>query len=160
MKLKKMVAASFAGVLALVVTAAPVLADCVNASRADKANVLIAAHSPAFLTLDELLLYVFEAPAGSLPDVGRLALDLCPQGAQYLVDQIHAAAALPGSGIDLTWVFSIEALQSGGLQNASNPRAKQNTSNGKGVDLLRENAELWNLIEANIGDANLISCGP
>ena len=156
MKLKKIVAASFAGVLALVVTAGPAFADCVNVSRADKANVVIAAHSPAFLTLDELLLYVFEAPAGSLPDVGRLALDLCPHGAQYLLDKIHAAAAQPGTGIDLTWVFSNNALQSGGLFNASNPRATQNTSNGKGIDVLRENGEIWAVIQANIGSATLL----
>ena len=146
-------------VVVLGVTAGPAFADCVNVSRPDKANVQIAAHSPSFLTLDELLLYVFEAPAGSLPDVGRLALDLCPQGAQYLLDKIHTAAAQPGSGIDLTWVFSNEALQSGGLGNASNPHAKQNTSNGKGIDLLRENVEIWAVIEANIGTAR-VKCGP
>ena len=152
MKLKWFWRVSLA-VVALVVTAGPAFADCVNVSRPDTANVQIAAHSPSFLTLDEALLVIFEAPAGSLPDVGRLALDLCPQGAQYLVDQIHAAAAHPGSGIDLTWVFSIQALQSGGLQNASNPRAQQNISNGKGIDLLRENAEIFAVIGANIATA-------
>ena len=159
MKLKKMVMASVAGAVALVVTAGPAFADCTNASRPDKANVQIAAHSPAlspvscgfapctpFLTLDEGLLVLFEAPAGSFP--GPLVLALCPLGAQYLLAQIHVAATKPGSSIDLTWIIGGEALQSGGLENASNPRAQQNFSNGKGIDLLGANAEIWAVVAA------------
>ncbi len=137
------------------VTAGPAFADCINVSRSNKANVQIAANSPdlsncgftpcgPFLTFDEALLLLFEAPAGSFDAPWGLAL--CPEGAQYLLDQIHAAAAVSGSGIDLTWVFSAEALQSGGLENASNPSAQQNLSNGKGIDLLGENAEVLAVI--------------
>ena len=170
MKLK-MVVASVAGVVALGMTAGPALADCVNASRPDKANVQILAHSPTLspdacpygaitpctphLTLDNLLLLEFGLPASV---VGPLGLGLCPQGAQYLVDQIHAAAALPGSGIDLTWVVGGEALQSGGQLNASNPRVQQNLSNGKGIDLLGANLGLATLIGANSAYAAKTYC--
>jgi len=160
MKLKKMAAASFAGVLALVVTAGPAFADCINASRPDKANVQISTHSPSFLSLDEALLFGFQVKPDSLEfEIGRLALGLCPLRAEYLKNQILAAADADSSlGIDLTWVFSIRATQGGGVYNAPNPRARQNLSNGKGIDLLKENEEIWNLIQANIGDANLVSC--
>jgi hypothetical protein len=162
----KIVVASVAGVVALAMMAGPAFADCVNVSRPDKANVQIAAHSPAVspdsclyeaitpctphLTLDNLLLLEFGLPASV---VGPLGLGLCPQGAQYLVDQIHAAAALPGSGIDLTLVVGGLALQSGGQLNASNPRVQQNLFNGKGIDLLGANAEILAVIEANIAAA-------
>jgi len=161
MKLKKMVAASFAGVLALVVTAGPAFADCVNASRPDTVNVVIAAHSRGFVSLDEALLFIFQVEPGSREiQVGRLALGLCEARAQYLVDKIDIAAAQTGSSIDPTWVVGINAVQSGGLESASNPHARANLSNGRGIDLFRDNEELWNLILANIGDANLISCQP
>jgi hypothetical protein len=160
MKLKKMVAASFAVVLALVVTAGPVLADCVNASRPDHANVVIAAHSPTltncgfapckpFLTFDEALFIMFEAPPGSFYAPGGLGL--CEAGARLLVDQIHVAAAQPGSTIDLNWVVGGEALQGGGVGNASNPRAQQNLSNGRGIDLFLRNPE----IVAVLSDENI-----
>jgi hypothetical protein len=66
---------------------------------------------------------------------------------------MHAAAAQPGSGIDLTWVVSNRTVQAGGLQNASNPRAQQNLSNGTGIDHLGENAAIGAVIGANIGAA-------
>ena len=149
-------------VVALGVTAGPALADCVNVSRSRIANVVIAAHSPTLtncayapckphLTLNETLLIEFEAPAGSFyaPD----GLGLCPDGATWLVAQVDAAAALPGSAIDLTWVVGGEALQGGGLFNASNLRARQNLSNGKGVDLFLQYAEITTVIEANVATA-------
>ena len=170
-KLKKMVVASVAGVVALLVGAGPAFADCVNVSRSDKANAQIAAHSPALssvscgfapctphLTLDQALLIDFEAPAGSF--YAPNGLGLCEPGARYLVDQIHAAAAQPGSSIDLTWVVGGEALQSGGLFNASNPRAQQNLSNGKGIDLFLQNPEIVAVIDLNIDAARAIPCGP
>ena len=148
----------------MMVAAGPAFADCVNVNRSDNANVQIAAHSPdlstvscgfapctPFLTLDEALLVIFEAPPGSFyaPD----GLGLCEPGAQYLVDQIHVAAAQPGSSIDLNWVVGGEALQSGGLLNGSNPRAQQNLSNGKGIDLFMGNAEIMAVIDLNIATA-------
>ena len=164
----KMVVASVAGVVALGVTAGPALADCANVSRSDTANVQIAANSPItpsgcgsaapctpHRSLDETLLIIFQAPASF---AGPLGLGLCPQGAQYLVDQIDAAAALPGSGIDLAWVTSFETLQSGGILNNSNPRALQNLSNGKGIDLLGENAEILAVVNTNLATATGI-CG-
>jgi hypothetical protein len=151
-------------VVALGMTAGPVFADCVNVSRSDKANVQIEAHSPALspvvcgfapctphLTFDETLLLLFE---GAVSFYDPYGLDLCPEGARYLVEQIHLAAALPGSGIDLTWVVGGTALQSGGLENASNPRAQQNLSNGRGIDLFTTNAEISAVIDANLDQAN------
>ena len=41
----------------------------------------------------------------------------------------------------------------GGLDNATNPRARQNLSNGKGIDHLGENAAIGTVIGANIGTA-------
>jgi len=147
-------------VVALAVTAGPAFADCINVSRPDNANVKIVAHTPTLsncgfapcsphLTLDQALLIDFEAPAGSFyaPD----GLGLCPQGARYLLGRIHDAAS--SLGIDLTWVVGGEALQSGGLFNASNPRAHENLTNSKGLDLFLQYAEIRKLIEANIATA-------
>ena len=168
---KKIVVASVVGVVALV-AAVPAFADCVNPSRSDNANAQIAANSPTlppnscfyaavtpcrpFLTVDQVLLVEFVFPDGSFPALGGIAL--CPAGARYLVDQIDLAAALPGSTIDLTLVNGGQALQSGGQLNASNPRVQQNFSNGKGIDLLRTNAEIVAVIEANITAARAVSC--
>ena len=44
-------------------------------------------------------------------------------------------------------------MQAGGLDNATNPRARQNLSNGKGIDHLGENAAIGTVIGANIGTA-------
>ena len=141
------------GVAAVVFAAGPAAAhECYNASRSDAGNQQIAAHSPAFITFDESALGFFTAPQ---PD----GLGLCPAGAQYLLNQIHAAAALPDSGIDLNWVVSNRSLQAGGLDNASNPRAQENLSNGTGIDHLAENAALGAAIGANIGAAAGL-CGP
>ena len=167
MKLK-MVVASVTGVVALLGGAAgPAFADCINVSRSDKANVRIAANSPTthtacpapgcspFATLDAGLLFLFQQPS-SVTGVG---LSLCPQGAQYLVDQIDAAAALPDSGIDLNWVFSFEVLQAGGVLSSPNPRAQTNLSNGTGIDFVGTNAAILAVIDANIATAQGI-CGP
>lgn len=160
MKLKKMVMASVVGLMALVVTAGPALADCINVSRPDTANGVIAAHSRGFVSLDEGLTFMFQVQPGSLDiEVGRLALGLCPLRAQYLVHQIDVAAAQADSSIDPTWVIGINAVQGGGLVNPSSSRAQENVSNSAGIDLLRENQELWNLIQANIGAATSIPCG-
>jgi hypothetical protein len=141
------------GLAAVVLAAGPAAAhECYNASRSDNGNQQIAAHSPAYNTFDETAMGFFTAPQ---PD----GLGLCPVGAQYLLDQVHAAAALPDSGIDLNWVVSNRALQAGGLEKASNPRAQQNLSNGTGIDHLGENAALGAVIGANIGTAAGM-CGP
>jgi hypothetical protein len=120
--------------------------ECYNASRSDTGNIQIGAHSPAFNTLDEVAMGFFTAPA---PD----GLGLCPAGAQYLLDQLHAAAAQPGSTIDTTWVVSNRTVQASGLDNSPNARAQQNLSNGTGIDHLGENAEIGAIIGANIGAA-------
>ena len=120
--------------------------ECYNASRSDTGNIQIGAHSPAFATLDEVAMGFFTAPA---PD----GLGLCPAGAQYLVDQLNAAAAQPGSTIDLNWVVSTRTVQASGLDNSPNARAQQNLSNGTGIDHLGENAEIGAIIGANIGTA-------
>ena len=144
MKLKIAIA-TVAGVVGLAGMAGPAFAhECYNASRSDNANLKIAANSPAYSSFDETVLGFAEDPGG---------LGLCPVGAQYLLDQMHAAAAQPGSGIDLTWVVSNRTVQAGGLQNASNPRAQQNLSNGTGIDHLGENAAIGAVIGANIGAA-------
>jgi hypothetical protein len=135
------------GLAALVLAAGPAAAhECYNASRSDNGNQQIAAHSPAFVTLDESAMGFFTAPA---PD----GLGLCTLGAQYLLAQLHAAAAQPGSGIDVNWVVSNRSLQAGGLETASNPRAQENLANGKGIDHLGENAEIGAVIGANVATA-------
>ena len=169
-KLKKMVVASVAGVMALLLTAGPAFADCVNVSRSGTANAQIAAHSPTLspavcgfapcsphLTFDETLRLLFEGTVSFFDPYG---LDLCPAGATYLIDQVHAAALLPGSSIDLAWVVGGTALQSGGLENASNPRAQENLLNGKGIDLFTNNAEISTVIADNIDAAEWICAHP
>jgi hypothetical protein len=133
------------GLAAVVLAAGPVAAhECYNASRSDTGNQQIAAHSPSYVTLDESALAFFTDPGG---------LGLCPAGAQYLLDQIHAAAALPDSGIDLNWVISNRSLQAGGLENASSARAAENLADGTGIDHLAENAALGAVIGANVETA-------
>jgi hypothetical protein len=139
------------GLAAVVLAAGPAAAhECYNASRSDNGNQQIAAHSPAFNTFDEVAMGFFTDPSG---------LGLCPAGAQFMLAQVHAAAALPGSGIDLNWVVSNRSLQAGGLESASNPRAQENLSNGTGIDHLGENPALGAVIGANIGTAAGM-CGP
>ena len=113
------------GLAAVVLAAGPVAAhECYNASRSDTGNQQIAAHSPAYDTFDETAIGFF-----------TFGLGLCPAGAQYLLDQVHIAAALPDSGIDLNWVVSNRSVQAGG------------------IDHLAENAALGAVIGANIGTA-------
>jgi len=132
---------------AVALMAAPAFAhECYNASRSETGNIQIGAHSPAFNTLDEVAMGFFSAPA---PD----GLGLCPTGAQYLLTQLEAAAALPGSGIDMTWVVSNRTVQASGLDHTTNARAQQNLSNGTGIDHLGENAAVGAVIGANIGTA-------
>src|SRR5229473_321936 len=103
--------------VAVALMAAPAFAhECYNVSRSDTGNVQIGAHSPSFDTLAEVAMGFFSSPA---PD----GLGLCPAGAQYLLGQLEAAAALPGSGIDMTWVISNRTVQASGLDNTTNPRA-------------------------------------
>ena len=137
---------AFTGAAAVVLlVAGPAAAhECYNASRSDTGNQQIAAHSPAFDTFDETVLGFFEAPDG---------LGLCPAGAQYLLDQIHIAAAQPGSGIDLNWVISNRTVQASGLDNSPSARAQSNLANGTGIDHLGENPEIGAVIGANIGTA-------
>ena len=117
-------------------------------SRSDKGNQQVAANSSAFVTFDESAMGFF-----------TFGLGLCPAGADYLLDQVHTAAALPDSGIDVNWVVSAHALQAGGLESASNPRAQENLSNGKGIDHLAANGPLGAVIGANVGAAAAL-CGP
>ena len=132
---------------AVVLVARPAAAhECYNASRSATGNEQIAAHSPSYSTLDETALGFFTAPA---PD----GLGLCPDGAQYLLDQVHAAAALPGSGLDLTWVVSNRTVQAGGIDHSPSERAAANLTNGKGIDHLAENAALGAVIGANVETA-------
>ena len=137
------------GVAAVVLAAGPAVAhECYNASRSDKGNQQVAANSPAFVTFDESAMGFF-----------RFGLGLCPAGADFLLGQVHAAAALPDSGIDVDWVVSAASLQAGGLEGAKNPRAQENLSNGKGVDHLGANEALGAVIGANLPAAQLV-CVP
>ena len=131
------------GLAAVVLAAGPVAAhECYNASRSDTGNQQIAAHSPAYDTFDETAIGFF-----------TFGLGLCPAGAQYLLDQVHIAAALPDSGIDLNWVVSNRTVQAGGIDHAPSARAAQNLTNGTGIDHLAENAALGAVIGANMGTA-------
>ena len=131
------------GLAAVVLAAGPVAAhECYNASRSDTGNQQIAAHSPAYNTFDETAMGFF-----------TFGLGLCPAGAQYLLDQVHIAAALPDSGIDLNWVVSNRTVQAGGIDHSPSARAGQNLTNGTGIDHLAENPALGAVIGANIGTA-------
>ncbi len=135
--------------VAVALAAGPAVAhECYNTSRSDKGNQQVAANSSAFVTFDESAMGFF-----------TFGLGLCPAGADYLLDQVHTAAALPDSGIDVNWVVSARALQAGGLESASNPRAQENLSNGKGIDHLAANGPLGAVIGANVGAAAAL-CGP
>ena len=132
--LRKVALSVTGAVAALILVAGPAAAhECYNASRSTTGNQQIAAHSPSYSTFDETVLGFATSSEG---------LGLCPAGAQYLLDQLHAAAGQPGSGIDLNWVVSNRTVQAGGLENTSSPSAQQNLSNGKGVDHLGENPEI------------------
>ena len=143
--LRKVALSVTGAVAALILVAGPAAAhECYNASRSTTGNQQIAAHSPAFSTFDETAMGFFTDPSG---------LGLCPDGAQYLLDQVHAAAALPGSGIDLTWVVSNRTVQAGGIDHSPSTQAAGNLSNGTGIDHLAENAALGAVIGANIATA-------
>jgi hypothetical protein len=143
--LRKLALSATGALAALILVAGPAAAhECYNASRSATGNKQIAAHSPSFWTFDETALGFFSSPDG---------LGLCPAGAQYLLDQVHAAAALPGSGIDLTWVVSNRTVQAGGIDHAPSERAAANLTNGTGIDHLAENAALGAVIGANIATA-------
>jgi len=146
MRTLKKLSLSATGALAVVLLiAGPAVAhECYNASRSATGNQQIAAHSPSFNTLDETLFGFLTSPEG---------FGLCPAGAQYMVDQVHAAAALPGSGIDLTWVVSNRTVQAGGIDHSPSARAGANLTNGTGIDHLAENAALGAVLGANIGTA-------
>jgi hypothetical protein len=148
MRVSRKFAISVTGALAAVLLAAgPAVAhECYNASRSDTGNRQIAAHSPSYVTFDEIAFGFFTAPS---PD----GLGLCAAGAQYLLDQVDAAAALPGSGIDLNWVVSIRTVQAGGIDHSPSATAQGNLTNGTGIDHLAENAALGAIIEANAGTA-------
>ena len=142
-RLRKFPVSVIGAVAVVVLVAAPAAAhECYNASRSSTGNQQIAAHSPAFDTFDETALGFFQ-----------FGLGLCPAGAQYLLDQVHAAAALPDSGIDLTWVVSNRVVQAGGIDHSPSERAQANLTNGTGIDHLAENAALGAVIGANAGTA-------
>jgi hypothetical protein len=129
----------------VLLVAGPVAAhECYNASRSDTGNQQLAAHSPSFSTFDEVAFGFFTAPDG---------LGLCPAGAQYLLDQVHVAAAQPDSGIDVNWVVSNRTVQAGGIDHTPSARAQSNPPHGKGIDHLAENAALGAVIGTNIATA-------
>lgn len=131
------------GLAAVVLAAGPVAAhECYNASRSDKGNQQIAAHSAAFVTFDESATGFF-----------TFGLGLCPAGVEYLLAQVHLAAAQPDSELDLNLVVGGRSLQAGGIAHSPSARAQANLSNGTGIDLLGENAELGAVIGANVGTA-------
>ncbi len=146
MRASRKFAISVTGALAAVLlVAGPAAAhECYNASRSDTGNQQIAAHSPSYETFDESAMGFFTSPGG---------LGLCPAGAQYLLDQVHAAAALPGSGIDVNWVVSNRSVQAGGIDHSPSARAQGNLANGAGIDHLAENAALGAVIGANVETA-------
>ena len=142
-RLRKFPVSVIGAVAVVVLVAAPAAAhECYNASRSSTGNQQIAAHSPAYDTFDETALGFFQ-----------FGLGLCPAGAQYLLEQVHVAAAVPGSGIDLTWVVSNRTVQAGGIDHSPSARAGENLTNGTGIDHLAENAALGAVIGANIGAA-------
>jgi hypothetical protein len=134
---KFLATASIAG-LALLVTATPALAhECYNASRSQKGNEQIAAHSKAFVPFSAVAMGFFTDPEG---------LGLCEDGAAFLLGEIEA------SDFDTSVVVSIKALQaSGAAKNAS-----QTLVDGKGIDHLGANPELGALIGANIEAAGAL----
>jgi hypothetical protein len=143
--LRKFPMAVMGAMAAVLLVAGPAAAhECYNASRSDTGNQQLAAHSPSYSTFDETALGFFTAPDG---------LGLCPAGAQYLLDQVHVAAAQPDSGLDLNWVISNRTVQAGGIDNSPSARAQANLTDGKGIDHLAENAALGAVIGANIATA-------
>ncbi len=131
------------GVAAVVLAAGPAVAhECYNASRSDKGNQQVAANSPRSSRSTNRRW----ASSG----LGSVCV---PRERTYLLGQVHAAAALPDSGIDVDWVVSAASLQAGGLEGAKNPRAQENLSNGKGVDHLGANEALGAVIGTNLGAA-------
>jgi hypothetical protein len=143
--LRKFPMAVMGAMAAVLLVAGPAAAhECYNASRSDTGNQQLAAHSPSYSTFDETALGFFTAPDG---------LGLCPAGAQYLLDQVHVAAAQPDSGLDLNWVISNRTVQAGGIDHSPSARAQANLTDGKGIDHLAENAALGAVIGANIATA-------
>jgi hypothetical protein len=143
--LRKFPIAVMGAMAAVLLVAGPAAAhECYNASRSDTGNQQLAAHSPSYSTFDETALGFFTAPDG---------LGLCPAGAQYLLDQVHVAAAQPDSGLDLNWVISNRTVQAGGIDHSPSARAQANLTDGKGIDHLAENAALGAVIGANIATA-------
>jgi hypothetical protein len=143
--LRKFPMAVMGAMAAVLLVAGPAAAhECYNASRSDTGNQQLAAHSPSYSTFDETAFGFFTAPDG---------LGLCPAGAQYLLDQVHVAAAQPDSGIDLNWVISNRTVQAGGIDHSPSARAQANLTDGKGIDHLAENAALGAIIGANIATA-------
>ena len=73
--------------LAVALAAGPAFAhECYNTSRSTKGNQQIAAHSPSFVTFDAVAMGFLTGP----PEEGGPGL--CEAGAQWLIDQIHAAS--------------------------------------------------------------------
>jgi hypothetical protein len=135
--------------LAVALAAGPAFAhECYNASRSVKGNTAIAAHSPSFFTFDDAAMGFFTDPF--VPD-GSGGLGLCTEGAQWLLDQIHANA--DAVGFDASIVISGRVVQASGIDHSPSARAQANLANGKGIDHLGENAALNEFIMANFEQA-------
>jgi len=134
--------------LAVALAAGPAFAhECYNTSRSTKGNTQIAAHSPSFVTFDAVAMGFLTGP----PEEGGPGL--CEAGAQWLVDQSHAASEAGTLDFDPSIVVSIRVTQAGGIDHSPSARAAANLSNGTGIDHLAENAALNAFIGENIGAA-------
>jgi hypothetical protein len=138
--MRKFLAAAAVAGLTVAIMAGPASAhECYNTNRSSQGNSQIAAHSPSFTTFDESAMGFLTEEVG-----------LCEAGAQWLIDQLHAAADAGTLDFDPNVVVSIRATQAGGIDNSPNARAQSNLANGKGIDHLAENVALNEFLAANI----------
>jgi hypothetical protein len=138
--MRKFLAAAAVAGLAVAIMAGPASAhECYNTNRAAQGNAQVAAHSPSFATFDESAMGFLTEEVG-----------LCEAGAQWLIDQIHAAATAGTLDFDPDVVVSIRATQAGGIDHSPSARATANLANGKGIDHLAENVALNDFVGENI----------
>ena len=123
--------------LAVALAAGPAFAhECYNASRSAKGNAQIAAHSPSFATFDEVAMFFLTSPQ----DEGGPGL--CEAGAQFVIDQVHAAVDAGTLDFDPNIVVSMRVVQAGGIDHSPSARAQSNLTNGKGIDHLADDPAL------------------
>src|SRR5881397_684624 len=129
MFMRKLLAVVAVAGFAVAVAAGPAFAhECYNTNRSAQGNSQIAAHSPSFVTFDESAMGFLTEEVG-----------LCDAGAQWLIDQIHAAADAGTLDFDPNVVVSIRATQAGGIDHSPSETAQSNLANGQGIDHLAEN---------------------